>query len=53
MKLAPVLAQYLATNKVLSLPGLGTFHADSTYNPEVDYSKKAHPCSISASSQPK
>jgi len=40
MKLAPVLAQYLATNKVLSLPGLGTFHADSTYNPEVDYSKK-------------
>lgn len=40
MKLAPVLAQYLATHKVLSLPGLGTFHADSTYNPEVDYSKK-------------
>ncbi len=40
MKLAPVLAQYLATQKVLSLPGLGTFHADSTYNPEVDYSKK-------------
>ncbi|WP_262920150.1 hypothetical protein [Niabella hibiscisoli] len=44
MKLAPVLAQYLATHKVLSLPGLGTFHADSTYNPEVDYSKKAVPC---------
>jgi hypothetical protein len=40
MKLAPVLAQYLATHKVLSLPGLGTFHADNTYNPEVDYSKK-------------
>ena len=40
MKLAPVLAQYLATHKVLSLPGLGTFHANNTYNPEVDYSKK-------------
>lgn len=40
MKLAPVLAQYLATHKVLSLPGLGTFHADNTYNPEADYGKK-------------
>lgn len=40
MKLAPVLAQYLATHKVLNLPGLGTFHAESTYNPEVDYNKK-------------
>lgn len=43
MKLAPVLAQYLATHKILGLPGLGTFHADSTYNPEVDYGKKGTP----------
>lgn len=40
MKLAPVLARYLATHKVLRLPGLGTFHADSTYNQETDYNKK-------------
>lgn len=40
MKLAPVLARYLTTNKVLTLPGLGTFHANSAYDPNVDYSKK-------------
>ncbi|MCH5597001.1 hypothetical protein [Niabella ginsengisoli] len=40
VKLAPILTQYLTANKTLSLPGLGTFHADSAYDPEVDYSKK-------------
>lgn len=40
MKLAPILAKYLATNKQLSLPGLGTFHADNSYDWEVDSSKK-------------
>ena len=40
MKLAPVLAKYLTTHKNLSLPGLGTFKAETAYNPELDYSKK-------------
>jgi len=40
MKLAPVLAKYLTANKTLQLPGLGTFHAESAYDPDVDYSKK-------------
>ncbi|GAB3422634.1 hypothetical protein [Niabella aquatica] len=40
MKLAPVLARYLAANKILCLPGLGTFHAESAYDPDADYSKK-------------
>lgn len=40
MKLAPVLAKYLTVNKVLRLPGLGVFHAENAYDPDVDYSKK-------------
>ncbi|MGC4232051.1 MAG: hypothetical protein QM594_03485 [Niabella sp.] len=40
MKLAPVLAKYLTANKVLRLPGLGVFHAENAYDPDVDYSKK-------------
>lgn len=43
MKLAPVLSKYLAANKSLSLPGLGIFRADSTYDPNIDYSKKGAP----------
>lgn len=40
MKLAPVLAKYLTANKVLRLPGLGVFHAENAYDPNIDYSKK-------------
>lgn len=40
MRLAPLLIKYLTENKTLRLPGLGIFHADSTYDPDVDYSKK-------------
>lgn len=40
MKLAPVLAKYLTANKILRLPGLGVFHAENAYDPNVDYSKK-------------
>lgn len=40
MKLAPVLAKYLSSNKELNLPGLGTFYAENAYDPDVDYSKK-------------
>ncbi|WP_460767340.1 hypothetical protein [Niabella terrae] len=40
MKLAPVLAQYLAIHKTLNLPGIGTFSAENAYDPEIDYGKK-------------
>ncbi|WP_008587997.1 hypothetical protein [Niabella soli] len=35
MKLSPLLAQYLLTHKELSLPGLGTFHAEAYGGPET------------------
>lgn len=43
MKLSPVLAKYLSVNKELNLSGLGTFHANNTPDPDVDYSKKGTP----------
>lgn len=40
MKLAPVLASFLAQNKKLNLKGLGTFSADTLYDPEDGHNKK-------------
>ncbi len=39
MKLSSVLYKFLAANKKLSLPGIGTFHSDSAYDPDYDGKK--------------
>lgn len=36
MKLSPALAKYLAANKRLSLPRIGTFTSEGNYAPEFD-----------------
>lgn len=41
MKLAPLLAQYLYTNKRLDLPGIGTFRLDPHSAPEPENTKSA------------
>jgi hypothetical protein len=40
LKLAPLLAQYLYTNKRLDLPGFGTFHFDSSLVPIPENKKQ-------------
>lgn len=39
MKLSPVLLDYLAANKKLSLPGIGTFYLEGSYDPDFDGKK--------------
>lgn len=41
MKLSPVLSRFLAANKQLSLPGIGTFYSEGAYSPDVDSKKPA------------
>jgi hypothetical protein len=46
LKLAPLLAQYLYTQKRLDLPGLGTFILDSSVIIEPEFSKKNTPVKL-------
>lgn len=39
VKLSPILSKFLAANKQLSLPGIGTFYSDGAYNPDFDEKK--------------
>jgi hypothetical protein len=43
LKLAPLLAQYLYTNKRLDLPGIGTFFLDPSFIIEEENSKHSRP----------
>lgn len=52
VKLAPLLAEYLYTNKQLDLPGIGTFRIESTDMPDTEDRKQAQPISILFQSDP-
>ncbi|ODT35557.1 MAG: hypothetical protein BGN92_00735 [Sphingobacteriales bacterium 41-5] len=39
VKLSPILSKFLAANKQLSLPGIGTFYSDGAYNIDGDEKK--------------
>jgi nucleoid DNA-binding protein len=52
VKLAPLLAEYLYTNKQLDLPGIGTFRIESSDMPDTEDRKQAQPVSISFQSNP-
>ena len=46
VKLAPLLAEYLYTNKQLDLPGIGTFRIDTSHVQEQEDRKQASPVTI-------
>lgn len=39
VKLSPILSKFLAANKQLSLPGIGTFYSEGAYNIDADEKK--------------
>lgn len=47
MKLSPALAKYLAANKRLSLPRIGTFTSEGSYDPEFDGKRTTVPANVS------
>jgi hypothetical protein len=46
LKLAPLLAQYLYTNKRMDLPGIGTFVLDESVNMEPENNKQGKPVNM-------
>jgi hypothetical protein len=47
VKLAPILAEYLYTNKKLDVPGIGTLQIEDADIPDTEDRKQAQPISIS------
>lgn len=52
VKLAPILAEYLYTNKRLDLPGIGSFRIETPEIPDTEERRQAQPVSITFQSDP-